>query len=221
MTTLMRLTVISETNKYKLRAWLGNAGVLIGFIFLCFANTWVFKHFFDINYFEWYINSGPFIALAITAFSLAWPDIENNSALFSARPLDYVGSWLQLTGLPLFTVGGHFSSKNHNRPIGMDFFPAMILALILVAGFLGWLILVLPVQYGVFLIAGSLPRIIIKSNTKVFAKMKGTQLHIIDDAVISSDIDSIGFWDASMRDRPLTLTNAFAATILYLLGLLW
>lgn len=51
---------------------------LIGLvILLCFVyvNHWVFTHWLNMSYIEWYIESGALIGIVTTAISLVWGDM--------------------------------------------------------------------------------------------------------------------------------------------------
>src|SRR5205807_9487620 len=102
---------------------------------------------------------------ATAAFCASWGKLDNQTGLVSANPLDYFGACLQLVGLPLRVFGGHCLKKNQLRPLSiLDFlFLLPLLLAFLIAAF-GWLLLIAPLQYFVFLVCGAPARIALTSN---------------------------------------------------------
>jgi hypothetical protein len=184
------------------------------------ANLWAFRVFFDRSYIEWYSNAGPFIALATAAFGAAWGGLDKNPALVSANPLAYVGACFQVAGLPLIAVGAHLRSKNRLRPVGMELIPISILSLSLAVAMLAWMVFVVPMQYFLFLLVGALSRIALTSSAQISARIRSGRVEILEDPPGDRPKPEDGWWDASMRDKPVTLASAFGAALLFLLGLL-
>lgn len=89
------------------RLWVRVVLPLIGLVGVCLINYWLFRRLFGADYLKWYVNAGPFIGLATGAFATAWGELDNNTGLVSANPLDYIGACLQIAGLPMIAIGGH------------------------------------------------------------------------------------------------------------------
>jgi hypothetical protein len=184
---------------------------------VCAVNYWVFPRLFDSNYLRWYVSAGPFIGLATAAFGAAWGKLDNNTGLISAVPLHYIGACLQVVGLPVLVFGGHVRSKNQPRGVGVwNVLFTLPLLVALVVAAVGWLLLIAPLQYFVFLICGAPSRIAMTSAYRVQARMHGWGL-AFDERNVKDPKPEEG-WDASMTDKPVTLANAFSAAALFLLG---
>ena len=194
-------------------------GVLFG---LCFLNRWTFAKFFSLDYFHWYVNAGPFIGLATAAFGAAWGGLDQNPRLVSANPLFYLRASLLVAGLPINAFGLHLRSKSHKTPVSnWEWLAALPLILVFVVAALGWLVLVVPPQYFLFLVAGSPSRIAMASVVRVEARWVGRNIEFENRSTQDEVRKADGWWDASMRDSPVSLANAFAAAALFLMGLLW
>ena len=204
----------------------------VGFLVVCGLNVWIFRTVFGRNYLEWYANAGPIIALATVAFGSAWGGLDKNPALISTNPLNYLGAWLQVAGLPLMAIGTHVHSSNQPRPLGFEVVLVLVLSIALLVAMLGWLFLVVPVQYFLFLLVGSLSRVALSSSANITARMRSGQVSLRThhgrppsstspaEAATSTRSDDRE-WDASMRDEPFTLANAFGAVLLFVLSMLW
>jgi hypothetical protein len=192
----------------------------VGLLLACALNVWAFRTFLARSYIEWYSNAGPFIALATAAFGAAWGGLDKNPALVSANPLAYVGACLQVAGLPLISVGAHLRSQNRLRPIGMELLPIFVLTPLLTVAMFAWLVLVVPAQYFLFLLVGALSRVALTSSAQISARIQSGRVEILENPPAARPKPEDGWWDASMRDKPVTLASAFGAALLFLLSLL-
>ena len=192
---------------------------LAGLISLCLINYFIFRRVFHSNYLRWYLSAGPFIGLATAAFGAAWGGLDNNVGLISANPLRYIRSCKMVAGLPIYVFGGVVLSKNQPQRISIrDILFGLPLLVVFVVAAFGWLLFVAPLQYFVFLICGAPSRIVLSSNYAVYARMDGRRL-IYEDKTTSDPKPEKGKgWDASMRDKPVTLANAFSAVTLFFIG---
>lgn len=192
--------------------------VLIG---ICAVNFWAFDRFLDSNYLRWYVAAGPFIGLATAAFGAAWGKLDNQIGLVSTNPLEYIGSCLQVAGLPIEVFGGHLQSKRlQNRTYLLDILLGLPLTLVFIVAIFSWLFLIAPLQYFVLLVCGAPSRMALASSFRMYAKLD--DLHLVKIENPSSDVPiPREAWDVSMRDKPVTLANAFSAATLFLIGKLW
>ena len=210
----------NEPSDSPVRTFLGEVALpLAGLISLCLINYFVFLRFFQANYLRWYLSVGALIGVATAAFGAAWGGLDNNVGLISANPLRYVRSCLLVAGLPIYVFGGVLRSKNQPRRISTrDILFGLPLILVFVIAAFGWLIFVAPLQYFVFLICAAPSRIILSSNYAVHARMEGGQLTYQDKTTDDPKPERGKGWDASMRDKPVTLANAFSAVTLIFIG---
>jgi hypothetical protein len=216
---LWGLAVNVESNQSIFHARVMIAVTFLGLLLACTVNVWTFRTFFDRSYVEWYSNAGPFIAIATAAFGAAWGGLDKNPALVSANPLAYFGACLQVAGLPLFAVGAHLQSKNRLKPIGLEALPVLFLTLSLTLAVLAWLLFVVPAQYFLFLIVGSLSRIALTSTAQIYSRIQSGQVELAENSSDDGPKPEDGWWDASMRHKPITLSSAFGAALLFLLSL--
>lgn len=192
---------------------------LAGLISLCLINYFIFRRLFHSNYLRWYVSAGPLIGLATAAFGAAWGGLDNNVGLISANPLRYIRSCKMAAGLPIYVFGGVVLSKNQPQRISIrDILFGLPLIVVFVIAALGWLLFVAPLQYFVFLICGAPCRIVLSSNYAVHARMVGRRLTYEDKTADDPKPEKGKGWDASMRDKPVTLANAFSAVTLFLIG---
>ncbi|HEY3025866.1 MAG TPA: hypothetical protein VGJ55_06940 [Pyrinomonadaceae bacterium] len=192
---------------------------LAGLISLCLIDYFVFRRLFHSNYLRWYLNAGPFIALATAAFGVAWGGLDNNVGLISANPLRYIRACKMAAGLPIYVFGGIVLSKNQPQRISLrDILFGLPLIVVFVIAAMGWLLFMAPIQYFVFLICGAPSRIVLSSNYAVYAKIDGRRLIYEDNTTADPKPEKGKGWDASMRDKPVTLANAFSGVTLFLLA---
>lgn len=166
------------------------------------------------DYPAFWLKSGPVIGLATGAFGWAWGKMDRNAGLISADPLVYCGAAVQVAGLPLLAFGGHLRRSNHLRDLSArDMLLTLPMAVLLALAVIGWLILIAPAQYFAFLIFGAPSRIALSSKHRVHARMRDGMLEVAEHTVVDEDHPDKdeGWWDASMRDRPVTVAGAFMA----------
>ena len=196
------------------RPVLGSLAALAGLLAACLLNHWLFSEIFEADYLRWYANAGPFIALATAAFGAAWGGLDKNVALISAQPCEYLRASLQAAGLPIYVFGTHFR-RQHGAHVAGELFAAIPLVLAFVAAALGWLLFIVPVQYFVYLVCGAPVRIALSSRVRIEAHRDGRRVEL-DERARDEPLRG-GWWDASMRDNPVTLTSAFSAALLFLI----
>lgn len=192
---------------------------LAGLVSICLINYFVCRRLFASNYLRWYVSAGPFIGLATAAFGAAWGGLDNNVGLISANPLRYIRSCLLVAGLPIYVFGGVLLSRNQPQRISIrDILFGLPLIVVFVVAAMGWLLFVAPLQYFVFLICGAPSRIVLSSTYAVHARVDGRRLTYQDKTTDDPKPEKGKGWDASMRDKPVTLANAFSAVTLFFIG---
>ena len=198
------------------RPVVGGLTVVAALLAITALNRWIFEQVWSTDYLNWYANAGPFIALAMGAFGLAWGGLDRNPRLISAHPCEYLAATFQVAGLPMAAFGPHFRSENQAAPVpAWEILAAIPVVLALVVATLGWLVFIVPMQYFVFLVCGAPVRIAMRSSVKVEARFAGRSV-LYEERPRDQPVPA-GWWDASMRDRPVTLTSAFSAALLFLI----
>jgi hypothetical protein len=104
-------------------------------------------------------------------------------------------------------------------PIGLgylDFVITLAFALVLTLGMVTWLVLVVPAQYFVYLIAGAPAREALASPRRAWVKVTRGQIEIVR-APKQQDIPD-GYSESGISAKPITLTASLAAIILFALS---
>lgn len=198
-----------------LRVALGLAPV-VGLIVL---NAWAFPRWLGTSYADWYLSNGALMNLLTSLLALSWGDMNKHVGLISAHPLHFVGSSLQLVGLTMLEigtlVGGEAAGSRRRSPLDLVL-TSVILAMIVVA-LIAWLVVVVPIQYFVYLVCGAPGRVFAASGRRVAAgftndtKLKTRVLRRGEE--LPED-----WWLASVASKPVTATGLFASPPFVLLN---
>ena len=104
-------------------------------------------------------------------------------------------------------------------PIGLGFLDSvltLVFALALTLGMIAWLVLVVPAQYVVYLIAGAPAREAVASPQRALVRVARGEIEV-DLASKQKDIPE-GFSESGISARPVTLTASLAAIMLFALS---
>jgi hypothetical protein len=209
-------------------------------IALVAIDTWLFRTVLSLDYLPWYLHSGTFISLGFAFVTLAWSDLNKIKGLVSAHPFLYISACLYLIGLPIYVFGSIM--RRPQQPLTpraetrsalapwsavwraaqalMDFFDALIT--IVFAGLftlvaLAWLICVAPVQYFVYLICAAPARLMRRSRRRVISNFDEAQYFHLDEVPAEGKVPA-GWLEAGFFTRPVSMTAAFAAALLWILA---
>jgi hypothetical protein len=195
-------------NLRHLLTFFAGLGILLALLII---NNWVFITWFDTTYLRWYLANGALIGLVSTIASLAWGDMNKHAGLISAHPFGYIGACLQLAGLPVYTMGTHLRSPQ-SQPETRSLFDLLLtipFMLILVGIVIIWLVVIVPLQYFVYLICGAPARAFSHSQRQPIARLKGSQLEVKE--ISTNEKVPEGWWSASLSQKPVAITNLFVA----------
>ncbi|MFV9616861.1 MAG: hypothetical protein ACNYZG_12955, partial [Gammaproteobacteria bacterium] len=160
------------------------------------------------------------VALAIVVTSVAWGEIDKNTGLISLNPLEYSAACLYAAGLPLIAIGAHAQSKNQPNRLAFIDTVSYILALLLIAiVVVAWLWLVAPLQYFMTIVCGAPARAAQSSTYMLYARIEDGKLEYEEKQ--PGEIAPVGYWDASMREKPLALVSALTAVLLFVIHAVW
>jgi hypothetical protein len=81
--------------------------------------------------------------------------------------------------------------------------------LILVGIVIIWLVVIVPLQYFVYLICGAPARAFSHSQRQPIARLKGSQLEVKE--ISTNEKVPEGWWSASLSQKPVAITNLFVA----------
>lgn len=182
-------------------------------------NQFVFNFFFKISYFEWYLKNGSLIGAVAILVTFAW-DVNKNAGLISANPRHYFGAHLQLIGAQLVSLGAIGKRKQRKPEEGTSVFVVplldslvfIIFALLMIAIFLLWTIIVVPIQYIFILFLGGPGRIYLSSPVRLIARFTHTQLETKE--IPREEKKSDDWMDISVASKPVSFTYALIALVL-------
>lgn len=207
--------------RYPFLRFLLGFAILLGLLAL---DQWFFATFLKLNLLSWYLAKGSIISLGTSFAALAWGDINKHTALISSSPLDYLAVILKMLGLPLASMGSQMDSHNHKRPtrslvaVLPDLFDVLLsipIVVLLIGGALAWLIIIAPLQYFVNLVCGAPVRALLGSSRLTIARMNDNYL-VTRDIQVSEPIPE-GWWNASLTQKPVTMTNLIAVLVFFAL----
>jgi hypothetical protein len=207
-------------------------------IFLIALNEWLSLHFgFKEDYLQFYLNKGSLIGLVTAVVVISWGDLNKNIGLISPNPYTYLSACRRVIYLPLEVLSKGWNEVSEKWDIitkGIKYggvaFPlkdywifwdllfGVLLGVIIVLSLLIWLVVVAPLQYFIFLLAGALPRIFgIFLTEKAIATLQNGRL-IIEWIKKDKSIPE-GWWDASFSQKPVVVTAVISSLILWILKL--
>lgn len=197
--------------------FLAGLGIVLALLAI---DHWIFATWFDTAHISWYLTVGASINLVSSVVSMAWGDMEKHTGLISPHPFSYLGAYLQLVGLPVYTLGTHLrSNKGEPRaPALFDLFVTIPLLLVLVTVMIVWLVVIVPPQYFVYLICGAPARILSQSKRQPIAQLKGAQLAVTE--IGSGERIPEGWWSVSISQKPVAIANLFASLCFLIVKLL-
>ena len=180
---------------------------LIILLVLLLVNHWVFSFWFKLEYLDWYMKNGALIGIVTAAVSMIWGNMREYTGLISANPLNYIGSYLQLVGLPIFVFGTHMRSNKGNAQgtSAFDILVTTIFVIALCVVLVIWLVTVVPLQYFVFLICGAPGRLFSNSQRQAVAKLNQTSLDIKE--IGKKEEVPEGWWNVSISNKPVAITS--------------
>lgn len=187
---------------------------------VCLLNTWLFGVLFDRSYLAWYIDTGPIFGLVTTVMAMVWKGLEKEPNFISKNPYAYIGANFQLASLVIFPLAPILDTAQHSsHASNWDFIAGRFLMGVLFVATYAWLILVIPLQYFVFLFCGSVSRLSLHSTKQVVAWFGGPNPKYLNvkEQPLEKPIPE-GGWVVSMTNAPFKLTAAFSTVFLFLLS---
>ncbi len=202
----------------------------IGTIILLVAANYLVFRLLGSDYLRWYVQNGAVVGAVTALIAVAWGELDKNINLISSRPAAYLGACMVVMSLPVVVLGqqlklmGQFMKEKGSRQIaGLESVRSESFWLLLDAGltiscFLGlfgllllWFLVIVPIQYFVFLVCGSLPRFLLRSRYRTAARIEGFgfQTKLLD----KEDTTPEGWWDATFTKRPVALTALFSSLL--------
>jgi hypothetical protein len=157
-----------QVKSYRRRVVLG-LGIILGLIV---ANYMFFQEVLELNYFRWYLDTGPLVHVVFALIALGL-NLDKNLDLIAVRPNQYIYGCLEITTQQFMQLAGGLGRvRNDQDLLGgptppktnlawdvLSFlFHAAITLAFSVAFFvaaLAWLLLVAPIQYPLYIFCGA------------------------------------------------------------------
>lgn len=195
---------------------------------LLVANAAWFPLVVGTGYFRWYLEQGLVLGLAGSFVAMIVEDLEAEAGLISANPADYFASCLQLTGAVFFALSTDLSPSSRGLPPGAgagaaarvlwDAVATAVLAVLVAALTLAWMLVVAPLNYLATLVAGAPARHAVHGPRRpVYGRLVGSQLAITEAR--DPDAPAPDGVRLSLARRPLAVTQALIALLLGLASL--
>jgi hypothetical protein len=211
------------------------AGAVVGLAILAAAvviDTLAFDALFGTDYVHWYVDHGDVATLVFVFVTLAWGDVNKMTGLISAHPMQYLLASYALGALPSLALSALVETRRGRgeahglartergvAPIGLGLLDELVTVLASVAflaAFVAWLLVVAPLQYVVYLVAGAPAREALASAFRAWA--------LVTDRGLAAGVslkrrpmrpDAI---ESGFSAQPVAFTAAVAAALLFALS---
>lgn len=181
-------------------------------------------------YVAWYVENGALLSLSLALVTVGWPDLNDLRNLLSPHPLRYLQAWLGLFGFTFLSMPDadiplrdRYGGPDRGGTIVWDVLDIMESALrfawlaVILAAVLVWIVVVAPLQYFAFLVAGALARGTFQSSMKLIVKTfeGGDRYDFVYLSVPAREPPPPGWKESSFVSRPFALTSVLAAVLLF------
>jgi hypothetical protein len=185
--------------------------VIVG---MSFVNMLFFERWLGFSYVKWYLANGAMIGLLSALLALAWGDLNRHVGLIAAHPLEYLLSYIRLAGLPLSEFGAYCAGEPpvKNAAGHFDRMLASGLAALLCAAVALWIVVIVPIQYFMYLVCGAPGRVYADTQRRLAAHV--TEHRLQTRVIAAGERLPEGWWEANLASRPVTATGIFAALLL-------
>jgi hypothetical protein len=137
------------------------------------------------HYFSWYLAQGGLISVTVSAIAFA-TDLDQDPYRVSAHPARYIGAWMRVPGETFTKLAQLVRSDD---AAGLDAIITGLIGLCLIPLWIGWLIVIAPIQYFLTVVAGAPARCAATGDGHT--------------------------WAASLSSHPVTATSALGAGVLF------
>ena len=196
---------------------------LIVFAGLIAADELILRRLFGTHYVRWYLANGFVISLVFAFVSLAWGDLNSQPGLISAHPVEYAAAHVGLCVLPSEALAAIFAPRagagdggSSGAPIGLGFLDmllSLLVTLALLAGLVIWLLVVVPVQCFVYLVAAAPAREAYASPERAWFGVTRRNV-TVESGPRSADLPA-GAVESGYSTQPVTFTATVAAALLF------
>ena len=167
---------------------------------------------FDRNYFDWYLSHGSLIAIAIAVVAVA-VELDQRPNLISAHPAMYLGGWLEIPGETLLSFSDLVRGVDTDQNAGpLDGLVTGLVAIVFVALWICWLVVIAPLQYFVTLVTGAPARRAHASRKRTWVERRA-DMTVITTGPIEQMPE--GSQEIGLARRPVSATSTLTAALLF------
>lgn len=168
------------------------------------------------TYFTWYLRNGSLIGFISSIVATSWGDINRNTGLISAHPLRYLASCLWLVGLTFYSIGTLLRRSDDPGTVRSPLNILLTIVLMIAVGvlLLLWLVVVVPIQYAVYLVCGAPARLAAESHWRPVARITSDMKLESKEMPLGEQVPE-GWWDAGLFSKPVAMTGLIASFVLY------
>jgi hypothetical protein len=206
---------MSQTTRRGLTALLG----LAGFAALIAADELVLRALFGTHYLSWYLENGAIVSLVVAFVTLAWGDLNDVPSLISAHPLEYGAAHVALCVLPSQSLAAILAPRRdrpQTAPIGLPVLDAILtvaVTIVLLAAFVAFVLVVAPIQYFVYLVAGAPGREAYASPERAWYRIRAREI-LVESGPRTDELPA-GADESAYTAQPVTLTAVLAPGLLF------
>ena len=208
---------MSPTTRRCLTAAVGLAGLAA----LIAADELVLRALFGTHYLSWYLANGAIVSLVVAFVTMSWVDLNSLTDLISAHPLEYARAHVSLCTLPNQSLRAiqappGFGERTADAPFGIPVADAVLTAVVSVlvlAVCVVYVLVVAPVQYVVYLVAGAPGRTACASSERAW-QLIGTSGLEVGSGPRATELPE-GATESAYTAQPVTLTAVLASALLF------
>jgi hypothetical protein len=171
---------------------------------------------FDSNYFRWYLDNGALISLVFGFVSLA-VRLDDYPDLVSSNPMLYLLACLTLS-LHLGLAWNQVVAVDPERSPGLllakvfDTIVSLLAFLAVTVAFVGWLLVVAPIQHLTYAVLGAPARNALRNPV-------GSRFDpAADDTTVAAEAGDTAGHVIGYVEKPVALTSALAAAVLWIIS---
>jgi len=197
---------------------------------LLLFNTWLFRAVLGIDYYGWYLDDGALIGVATGFIALIWKELEGYDGLVALNPVAYFGAALQVAGVLLYSAGTSQRAPIHRQVtearsawtrVGIlwDAVASTGLGLMILVAVIIWIVVVMPMQWLVMVIAGAPIRRQLRDGLRrTVVERRGSQITTEPGA---GQQPGGALIDVTLARKPFAVTQALIALVLFVLNAAW
>lgn len=189
-------------------------------LILIAVNQFIFTYFFKISYFDWYLRNGSTIGLVTVLVTFAFEGFDSQAGFISANPRIYCSAYLQMIGSQTLSNGMATSDNLKESEDGSSLFtdifdrPAQLLiSFLLLAVYMLWMVVIVPIQYFPVLLLGGIGRINSRLRLKLLGRISDSRVMEIKK-IPHEEKKPEGWMEIGIGSKPVKFTFILISTAL-------